>query len=330
MTVIDGEVTSKIWPLSVPFVISRSRRTEIELVCVTLHHSGFRGRGECSPNPRYNETPASEISKINTVLARQTPELSLSKLVASMAAGAARNALDCALWDLKAKQQGLRVWQLLGREEPKPIKSLYTISLGHPDMMAAAALSAVDRGCGELKLKGGGEGDCERVRAVRAAAPEAKIIIDANEAWQAKHLNKYLQVMAGEGVTLVEQPLPAMQDNALSAVKHLVPICADESCLTVDDIPRVAKLYDFINIKLDKAGGLTAALELQNAAIRHGLKVMIGCMLGTSLAMAPASLLADKAQFIDLDGPLLLKEDYEMALRIEGSMIYPPDAELWG
>jgi L-Ala-D/L-Glu epimerase len=330
MTMIDGEVTSKMWPLSVPFVISRSRRTEVELVCLRLHQSGFSGCGECSPNERYQETTASEVAKIKAVLARQSPDQPLEELVQNMRPGAAKNAIDCALWDLTAKQQGQRVWQLMGLDEPKPFTSVYTISLGHPDMMAAAALSAINRGCHHLKLKGGGEGDKARVRAVRAIAPDAKIIIDANESWQAKHLSEYLKVMAGEGVALVEQPLPAKQDNALSAVKHLVPICADESCLTVEDIPRVAKLYDFINIKLDKAGGLTAAIELQNAAFAHDLGIMVGCMLGTSLAMAPATLLANKAKFIDLDGPFLLKEDYTPALMIEGSTLYAPKAELWG
>lgn len=330
MDLIEGIVESKVWPLAVPFVIARSRRTEIELVTVYLSSSSHRGRGECSPNIRYNETTASEITKIQDVLARQSNDHPLEELIKGMSAGAAKNALDCALWDLKAKQTGRRVWDLLGRHEPEAFTTVYTISLGHPEMMAAAAVSAFDRGCHDLKLKGGGKGDDKRVMVVRAAVPDATIIIDANESWKAKDLANYLKVMAGEGVSLVEQPLPANKDNALSAVEHVVPICADESCMTVDDIARVSKLYDSINIKLDKTGGLTGALELQSLAKKHNLDAMVGCMLGTSLAMAPATILADSAKFIDLDGPLLLKDDYDPPLRIEGSMIYPLEAALWG
>ena len=330
VTDLVGNVESIAWPLAVPLVISQRKCSEVNLVGVTLTEGGLKGRGECCPSSLYDETPETEISKIQQVLSQLSTAQALDDLVQEMTSGAARNALDCALWDLRAKQQGRRVWELLGQADPDPVTNVYTISFGHPDMMAAAAMSAIDRGCHHIKLEGGGAGDDQRVRAVRAVAPDAIIIIDAHEAWEARQLSEHLKVMAGEGVALVEQPLPAGRDNALSAVEHLVPICADESYLTIDDIPRVAKLYDFINIKLDKTGGLTAALAQADAAKRHGLKTMVGCMLGTSLAMAPAMLLADQAEYIDLGGQLLLEGDYEPSLRIEGSMIYPPEAELWG
>ena len=245
-----------------------------------------------------------------------------------MPAGAARNAIDCALWDFEAKTSGRRVHELAGLSAPAPVTTCFTISLGTPDEMAAKARAAAHRPL--LKLKLGGSGDAERVAAVRAAVPQARLVADANEAWTIDQLPALMQACRRARIELVEQPLPAGQDDALATLERLVPLCADESVHTAADLPRLARLYDAVNIKLDKTGGLTEALAMSAAAQAAGLKIMMGCMVGTSLGMAPALLLAQRAAWVDLDGPLLLASDREHGLRYDGGTVFPPEAALWG
>jgi len=249
-------------------------------------------------------------------------------LQAAMPAGAARNALDCALLDLEAKTRGIRVWELLGRPAPRPCTSAYTISLGTPEAMAAATAKAAHLPL--LKVKLGGDGDGDRIAAVRKSAPESELIVDANEAWTAANLEQNLAECAEFGVTLVEQPLPAGQDDALARLRRPLAVCADESVHDRATLKGLRERYDAVNIKLDKTGGLTEALAMADAAQALGFEIMIGCMVATSLAMAPATLLAQQARFVDLDGPLLLARDRADGLRYDGSTVYPPEAALWG
>jgi L-alanine-DL-glutamate epimerase-like enolase superfamily enzyme len=249
-------------------------------------------------------------------------------LQAAMPAGAARNALDCALLDLEAKTKGLRVWDMLGRPAPRACTTAYTISLGTPEAMAAAAARAAHRPL--LKIKLGGDGDGMRIAAVRKAAPESELIVDANEAWTPDNLEQNLAECAEVGVTLVEQPLPAGHDEALARIKRPLAVCADESVHDRASLDGLRGRYDAVNIKLDKTGGLTEALAMADAAHALGFELMIGCMVATSLAMAPAMLLAPSARFVDLDGPLLLARDREDGLRYDDSLVYPPEAALWG
>jgi L-alanine-DL-glutamate epimerase-like enolase superfamily enzyme len=245
-----------------------------------------------------------------------------------MAPGAARNALDCALLDLEAKTGGRRVWDLLGRPEPEACITAYTISLASPEAMAAATASVAHRRL--LKIKLGGAGDAERIAAVREAAPRSELIVDANEAWTSGNLEQNLAACAQAGVTLVEQPLPAGRDEALARIDRPLAVCADESVHDRASLDGLRARYDAVNIKLDKTGGLTEALAMADAARTAGFQIMVGCMVATSLAMAPAMLLAREARFVDLDGPLLLARDRDGGLRYEGSLVYPPDAALWG
>jgi L-alanine-DL-glutamate epimerase-like enolase superfamily enzyme len=254
--------------------------------------------------------------------------LTRARLPELLAAGAARNALDCALWDLAAKQAGKRAWDLAGLAPPQPAMTCYTLSLGDPAQMAADA-KAVPR-LKLLKLKLGGAGDPERMAAVRAARPDARIVADANEAWTVDQLEPFLAAAAAAGVELIEQPLPASDDAALAHIARPVPVCADESAHTAADLPRLTGRYDAVNIKLDKTGGLTEALAMAQAAQAAGFKIMIGSMVATSLAAAPALLLAGCADWVDLDGPLLLARDRDPPLMIEDGWISPPLPELWG
>jgi L-alanine-DL-glutamate epimerase-like enolase superfamily enzyme len=241
---------------------------------------------------------------------------------------AARNALDCALLDLQAKARGKRVWEVLGRPAPRACTTAFTISLGSPEAMADAAAKAAHRPL--LKIKLGGAGDDERIAAVRKSAPRSELIVDANEAWTTANLEHNLAECAKAGVTLVEQPLPAGKDEALGRIRRPLPVCADESVHDRASLEGLRERYDAVNIKLDKTGGLTEALAMADAAQALGFEIMIGCMVATSLAMAPAMLLAREARFVDLDGPLLLARDRDEGLRYDGSLIYPPDAALWG
>lgn len=316
------------FPIAGAFTISRGSRTEAVVVTATVSDGRHVGRAECVPYPRYGETVegvAAAIEAQGGLLARGGDQTSLT---AGLKAGAARNALDCALWDLSAKAAGIRVWELAGVAAPRPVITCYTLSLGDPASMQAAAEAASQRPL--LKVKLGGEGDAERIAAVRRGAPQSRIVVDANEAWTEATFNRNVAACAAARVELIEQPLPAADDGALRHLSSPIPICADESFHGLDKLAATMELYDAINIKLDKTGGLSAALQVAEAARQHDMPVMVGCMLGTSLAMAPAMLIAAGAAFVDLDGPLLLKQDRVPGLQFEGSTIHPYPATLWG
>jgi L-alanine-DL-glutamate epimerase-like enolase superfamily enzyme len=313
------------WPIAGSFSISRGSKTEAVVVVAELSHDGCVGRGECVPYARYGETPEATLEQIGQWTSKP---LSRDLLNATMPAGAARNALDCALWDFEAKRSGQRIWQLLGANPPAPLTTAYTISLGTPDEMANATARAAQRPL--LKIKLGGEGDEARIVAVRQAAPHATLIVDANEAWTESNLERNLAACAAAGVTLVEQPLPAGRDEALATIKRPIPVCADESVHATASLAALRGRYDAVNIKLDKTGGLTEALAMSREAKRMGFQIMVGCMVATSLAMAPAVIVAAQADVVDLDGPLLLARDRDHGLRYDGSLTYPPEAALWG
>jgi len=314
------------WPIAGRFSISRGSKTEAVVVVAEISRGGVTGRGECVPYPRYGETPEAAIDAIQAV--GHWASLTHALLQERMPPGAARNALDCALWDLEAKEANRRVWELANLPAPHPLTTAYTISLGAPDDMAQATHAAAHRPL--LKIKLGGEGDEARIAAVRRAAPDTTLIVDANEAWSEINLQRNLDACAEAGVALVEQPLPAGQDAALERIVRPIPVCADESAHATASLKELVRRYDAVNIKLDKTGGFTEALAMSREAERLGLRVMVGCMVATSLAMAPALIVAQHAFIVDLDGPLLLAKDREPALRYEGSTIHPPDAALWG
>jgi L-Ala-D/L-Glu epimerase len=316
------------WPIAGSFTISRGAKTEAVTVVAEVSRGDRTGRGECVPYPRYGETPEETLAALKSMQEPVARGLDRQALQAAMPAGAARNALDCALLDLEAKIAGQRVWNLLGRPAPRACTTAYTISLGTPEAMAAATAKAAQRPL--LKIKLGGDGDGARIAAVRTAAPESELIVDANEAWTSDNLAQRLAECAEAGVTLVEQPLPAGQDEALARIRRPLSVCADESVHDRSSLAGLRERYDAVNIKLDKTGGLTEALAMADAAQALGFEIMIGCMVATSLAMAPAMLLAEQARFVDLDGPLLLARDREGGLRYDGSLVYPPDAALWG
>jgi L-alanine-DL-glutamate epimerase-like enolase superfamily enzyme len=316
------------WPIAGGFTISRGTKTEAVVVVAEISRGGHTGRGECVPYPRYGETPEGVLAAILAMQASLAAGLDSSSLAAIMPAGAARNALDCALCDLEAKCNGQRIWTLLGRSAPSSRSTAYTISLGPPEVMAAATAKAAHRPL--LKIKLGGDGDAERIAAVRRQAPESELIVDANEAWTLDNLERNLAACEAAGVTLVEQPLPAGNDAALARIRRHVTVCADESVHDRASLDGLRERYDAVNIKLDKTGGLTEALAMADAAQALGFEIMVGCMVATSLSMAPAMLIAQQARFVDLDGPLLLAEDRTHGLRYDGSTIYPPDAALWG
>jgi len=319
------EARSEAWPIRGSFRISRGAKTETVVVVVEVSDGAHRGRGECVPYARYGESVASVLAQVEGMRGALVDRRALQ---GQMPAGAARNAVDCALWDLEAKRSGERAWTIAGLPPPAPLVTAYTLSLDEPDRMAEAARASADRPL--LKLKLGGEGDVERVRAVRAAAPRARLVVDANESWRPEQVEPFGRAMAALGVELIEQPLPASDDGALAGAARPTPICADESCHDRDGLAALVGRYDCVNVKLDKTGGLTEALALMREAERLGLRTMVGCMVGTSLSMAPAVLLASRAAFVDLDGPLLLARDREPALRYEGSVIRPPERALWG
>jgi L-alanine-DL-glutamate epimerase-like enolase superfamily enzyme len=316
------------WPIAGSFTISRGSKTEAITVVAEISRGGRTGRGECVPYPRYGETPEATLGAIAAMQEPLARGLDRNGLQAVMPSGAARNALDCAMIDLEAKTCGKRVWDLLGRPAPTARITAYTISLASPDVMAAAAANAAHRPL--LKIKLGGDGDAMRIAEVRKAAPDSELIVDANEAWTSDNLEQNLGACEAAGVTLVEQPLPAGQDQALTRIRRPLAVCADESVHDLKSLEGLRERYDAVNIKLDKAGGLTEALKMADAAQALGFQIMIGCMVATSLAMAPAMLLSSQARFIDLDGPLLLARDREGGLRYEGSLVYPPEAPLWG
>ncbi|WP_426419317.1 N-acetyl-D-Glu racemase DgcA [Bradyrhizobium genosp. A] len=316
------------FPIAGSFTISRGAKTEAVTVMAEVSQNGLTGRGECVPYPRYGETPEATLAAIEAMQAAVAGGLTRQALQAAMPPGAARNALDCALIDLEAKAAGLRAWNLLGRPEPVERTTAYTISLGTPEAMAAATARAAHRPL--LKIKLGGDGDGLRIAAVRQAAPESELIVDANEAWTEANLEQNLAACAAVGVTLVEQPLPAGRDDALARIKRPLAVCADESVHDRNSLAPLRTRYDAVNIKLDKTGGLTEALAMADAARALGFEIMIGCMVATSLSMAPAMLVTPQARFVDLDGPLLLARDRDHGLRYDDSLIYPPESSLWG
>lgn len=320
-------VRTERWPIAGTFTISRGSRTEAVVVVCEIREGAAIGRAECVPYPRYGESVDGVAADIEAMADGLDNGLDREGLLTAMKAGAARNAVDCALWDLEAKLAGKRAWELAGLPAPKPLTTVYTISLSSPEEMAEQAKT-----CGRphLKIKLGGDGDADRLAAIRAAVPNATLVIDANEGWTPANLEANLAVCERFRIALVEQPLPASDDEALRHIRRPIPICADESVHDRASLAKLAGKYDAINVKLDKTGGLTEAFLLVAEAEKLGLKIMTGCMLGTSLSMAPATLIAQKAFLVDLDGPLLLREDRPEGLRYDGATVYPSTPSLWG
>ncbi|MDR3424677.1 MAG: dipeptide epimerase [Alphaproteobacteria bacterium] len=311
------------WPIASVFAISRGAKTEAVVVVAEISDGKYTGRGECVPYARYGESVESVVSLIEVWAGTDQTDLQHT-----LPAGAARNALDCALWDLRAKQTGRPVYELAGLGKPTPLTASYTLSLDAPDKMAEAALGHALMPL--LKIKLGREGDAARIKAIRRAAPNARLIVDANEGWTAENISENLAACKNCGVELVEQPLPANDDAALAAIPHLLPICADESAFDRASLASLVGKYDAVNIKLDKTGGLTEALATIAQARQRGFGLMVGCMVSTSLSIAPAFLAAQQADFADLDGPFLLAQDRGGGLCYKDGLIYPPTADLWG
>lgn len=317
------------WPLGRPFAISRGARREVVTLVVEISDDGCVGRGEAVPYRRFGETPQSALAAVERY-AEEGGKFNRDALAAESLRGAARNALDCALWDLEAKQTGVPVWERAGLPPPSPVTTAYTISLGSTEAMARQAEEASGRPLLKVKM-GGSEGEENaRLQAVRNAAPEARLVVDANEGWSAAQLEELMPTMREVGVELIEQPLPAGEDGPLEGMERAAPLCADESCLTREDLEAVRQRYDYVNIKMDKAGGLTEALALYRDARELEMGVFVGCMLAGSLAIAPALLMSPLADFVDLDGPLYMRVDREGGVRTEGSLLHPPQAGFWG
>ncbi len=316
--------TAKTFRLAQTFTIARGSKTHAHVVTVEIVGAGYKGRGECVPYARYGEKVESVLAQIANV-----PDgITRADLQSALPPGAARNAIDCALWDLEAKVAGQRAWTLAGLARPDPVVTAFTLSLGTPDQMRADAVANAHRPL--LKIKLGTPDDMPRLEAVRAGAPRSTIIVDANEGWTSETYGDLAPHLIRMGVALVEQPLQAGDDDILAEIARPLPVCADESCHDRDSLARLRGKYDLVNIKLDKTGGLTEALALRDQAVAMGFGVMVGCMVGTSLAMAPATLLTGGAAFVDLDGPLLLAEDRDHPLIFDASGIHPPDPQLWG
>ena len=317
-------VTRDTFKLAQAFTISRGSRTEAQVLTVTITRNGVTGRGECVPYARYGETLAS----VEAEIAALDPSIGRDALQSALPPGAARNAVDCALWDLEAKTLDKRAWQLAGLSAPMPQITAYTLSLDTPEAMRAQAETHAHRPL--LKIKLGTPDDMPRLEAVRAGAPDSRIIVDANEGWSAEIYADLAPHLDRLGVAMVEQPLPAGDDDALLGMARPVPVCADESCHDRASLPALRGKYDMVNIKLDKTGGLTEALALKQAARDQGFDIMVGCMVGSSLAMAPAVLVAQGAAIVDLDGPLLLAEDRDTPLSYDQSGVHSSDSDLWG
>ncbi|MFZ9199925.1 MAG: N-acetyl-D-Glu racemase DgcA [Paracoccaceae bacterium] len=317
-------VSRDVFPLAQTFTISRGSKTHAHVLTVRITRGGVTGWGECVPYARYGESLESVTAQIESL-----PEgITRAALQSALAPGAARNAVDCALWDLEAKLAGQRVWQLAGLPEPGPKVVTYTLSLDTPEAMRTMAASHAHRPV--LKIKLGTPDDMPRLEAVRQGAPLSKILIDANEGWTPEIYTELAPHLVRLGVALVEQPLPAGQDDMLAEIARPLPVCADESCFDAASLPALKGRYDMVNLKLDKTGGLTEGLRTRDVAARLGFGLMVGCMVGSSLAMAPAVLLAQTAQETDLDGPLLLREDRAHPLRYDAQGVHPSDPQLWG
>ena len=317
-------VVSESFPLARGFTISRGTKTGADVVTVTLKSKNAVGRGECVPYARYGENTATVIAQIESLPA----DFGQEELQQLLPAGAARNAVDCALWDLRAKISGRRVWQLAGLDKPKAVVTAFTLSLDSAENMGFQAKQNSYRPL--LKIKLGSENDIARLETVRLAAPNSRLIVDANEGWSVDFYREIAPQLLRLGVALVEQPLPAGNDGALAEIKRVLPVCADESCHDRSSLEHLTGKYDLVNIKLDKSGGLTEALALRQAAQVQGFGIMVGCMVGTSLGMAPAVLLAQGAALADLDGPLLLAGDRANPLHYDSAGVHPPEPELWG
>jgi L-Ala-D/L-Glu epimerase len=316
------------WPITGNFTIARGSKSAADVVVVQLRRGHHQGHGEAVPYARYHETVSEVLSTIAQNEKAITSCQSRAELQQLQLPKAALNAIDCALWDLEAKEAGAPAWALAQLNQPGPLVTCYTLSLDSAENMAAAAKRAGHRPL--LKLKLGRPGDVERLQRIRDAVPNVRLVVDANEGWLPKDLPALMRACKETAVELVEQPLPADADEALRDIEHLVPICADESAHGVKELPALRGKYDAINIKLDKTGGLTPALELCAKAKAMDFRIMVGCMLATSLAMAPAFLVAQQADIVDLDGPLLLQQDRKPGIRFDGSLMHPPDRALWG
>jgi len=325
--VIKIEAREEVWPLKQPFRISRGSRTDAQVVVVTVSDGKHIGRGEGVPLARYNQSIASVLAQIESIQGDEN--LNRQRLQDLLPAGAARNALDCALWDLEAKISGKRAWELANIPIVPEVETSFTISLDRPEKMGAAAKANARLPMLKLKL-GGDDPDLARVETVREAASATRLLIDANESWSPEHYQKVVPALKQLGVELIEQPFPAKADEVLEILDHPIPVCADESCHTTGDLPRLTNRYDVINVKLDKTGGLTEGLRLCSRAGESGFKLLIGCMVCTSLAIAPARLLASAANWVDLDGPLLLARDRDHRIPYESGKIGIPSRELWG
>ncbi len=321
-------VRAETWPLKQPFTISRGTKTAAHVVVAEIAGDGYIGRGECVPYAHYGETVDGVIAAIEAQAGAIADGLDRNQLQAALPPGAARNALDCAFWDLEAKTSGQRVWELAALVEPAPVACAQTIGLDTPEAMGKAAEELKDWPL--LKVKVDAWDVVRRVRAVQDNAPDARVVVDANEAWSMATLAVMSMELSDLGVEMIEQPLPAGDDGKLDGFISPVPLCADESCRKVDDLAALKARYQVVNIKLDKTGGLTGALELARAADDAGFDVMVGCMVGTSLSMAPATLLTGVATVVDLDGPLLMTRDRDFGLDYTDGLIHPPDAVLWG
>ena len=320
-----------------PFAISRGIDDNFDVVVVQLEQNGFKAWGEATPTEHYNESISQTESLIEDFRGKLENGMSRAELQQAMPKGAARNAVDCALWDLEAKLAGKRVWELpeialhFGAETnsvPGTVTTVYSLGVDTPEIMGGIAQKNSARPI--LKIKLTGDGDLERLEAIRKNAPESRLVIDANEAWTPEHYQRYIPEFKQLGVEMIEQPFPADNDSILKTLDHPIPVCADESCHDTADLDRLVGLYEFVNIKLDKTGGLTEALRLQAVAEEKGFRTMIGCMSATSLGIAPAFLIAQRAKIVDLDAPLYLYNDRPFPLKYDGSIVFPPSSELWG
>ena len=329
MTIIRTmKIIAEDWPIKGKFTISRGARTIASVIVVQLQQNGKSGFGECVPYARYNESIQSVSAQIEATRSEIEAGISRQALLQHMPAGAARCAVDCALWDLEAKLNETNAASIAQLQTLSACETAFTISLGSPESMAAQTLKVKERSL--LKIKLGGDGDHERMIAVREAAPNTKLILDANEAWDKNNLEHLMESAKSINASLIEQPLPSNADEPLASINRIVPLCADESLHTRSELKQLRDRYDCINIKLDKTGGLTEALLLKKEAKELGFQIMVGCMVSTSLSMAPAMLLAQDADFVDLDGPLLLSKDRPYGLVYEGSSVSPATPELWG
>lgn len=316
------------WLIEGSFTISRGSRTHANVVVVELQQGEHTGRGECVPYARYDESIESVIAELAALEDKIVAGLTRQEMQSLLPSGAARNALDCAYWDLTCKQSGQRIWQQLEVAQPESVITAFTLSLDTPERMKAAAIKNAHRPL--LKLKLAGEGDVERVAAVREGSPNARIIVDANEGWNEAQYLEMVPELVKLNVEMIEQPFPASDDGALAHLPRPITLCADESCHDSSSLKNIIGRYDMINIKLDKTGGLTEAIALKEEAEKAGLQIMVGCMVATSLAMAPAFIVAQNVQIVDLDGPLLLAEDRQSGIQFDESLMNVYQAALWG